>query len=236
MSRIIFDIETVGLPWEDWDESTREYLLRRSGPEAGEDAVRERLGLSAATGKIVAIGMLNPDTGRGGVYYELPEGSETAGEEIEKEGIEEEGIRFRCGSEEEILRYFWKDIGKYSHWITYNGRTFDIPFLTLRSLILGITPSKTLDSPRYRLRPHCDLMEVLSFFGATRPFSLSFWCRTMGVEDPKGDGIDGSVIGELYGKGNHLDIARYCLRDVRATAELFRVVEERYLSLRSDWA
>ena len=202
--------------------------MGRSGAGAGEESTRERFGLAAPMGKVVAIGMMNPDTGRGGVYYEVPNGVAEDGE------TEEEGIRFECGSEEEIIRRFWKDIGNYDQWITYNGRTLDIPFLSQRSIILGIKPSRTLDTPRYRLKPHCDLMDVLSFFGATRPFSLSFWGGTLGIEDPKGKGIGGSVIGDLYANGKHLEIARYCLRDVEATAKVFRLVEERYLSLRSD--
>jgi len=229
MRRIVIDIETAGLPWEEWDEDTRAYLVRRSGPEADEEEVRDRLGLSGLTGKVIAIGMMNPDTRKGGVYYEVP----GAGEAIEER--EEEGIVYRAGSEAEILRMFWKDIEKYNVWVTYNGRTFDIPFLMQRSLIAGVKPSRNLDSARFRVKPHCDLMEILSFFGATRPYSLSFWCRTLGIADPKADGVDGSEVGSLYDAGKYEDIARYCMRDVASTAELFLLVEERYLSLRTDW-
>lgn len=229
MPRIVIDIETVGLPWEGWDEETREYLVRRSGPGSDEEAVKERLGLSGVTGKVVAIGMMNPDTRKGGIYYEVPDGG------TEVEDVEEEGVVFRSGSEDEILGMFWNDIEKYRLWVTFNGRSFDIPFLMHRSIIRGVKPSKNLDTARFRVKPHCDLMEILSFFGATRPYSLSFWCRTMGIADPKEDGVDGSMIGAVYQAGRYLDIARYCLRDVSATAELFLIVEERYLSLRSDW-
>ena len=227
MPRIVIDIETVGLPWNDWDEETREYLVRRSGPGSDEETVKERLGLSGLTGKIITIGMMNPDSRKGGVYYEAPESDGVE--------MEEEGIVFRSGSEDEILEMFWKDIERYNLWVTFNGKSFDIPFLMQRSIIQGIKPSKNLDTARFRVKPHCDLMEVLSFFGATRPYNLSFWCRTMGIADPKVDGVDGSAIGSLYQDGRHLDIARYCLRDVSATAELFLLVEERYLALRSDW-
>jgi len=105
MPRIVIDIETVGLPWNDWDEETREYLVRRSGPGSDEETVKERLGLSGLTGKIITIGMMNPDSRKGGVYYEVPEG-----EGVE---MEEEGIVFRSGSEDEILEMFWKDIERY---------------------------------------------------------------------------------------------------------------------------
>jgi len=229
MRRIVIDIETAGLPWESWDEETQEYLVRRSGPEPDEDAVKERLGLSGLTGKVITIGMMNPDTRKGGVYYEVPGDGEKVGE------IEEEGAVFRAGSEAEILQMFWNDIEKYNVWITYNGRTFDIPFLMQRSLILGIKPSKNLDSPRFRVKPHCDLMDILSFFGATRPYSLSFWCKTLGITDPKAEGVDGSEVGGLYEAGKYEDIARYCMRDVAATSELFLLLEKRYLLLRTDW-
>jgi len=229
VKKIVIDIETAGLPWEAWDEEIQEYLIRRSGPDSDEETVKDRLGLSAPTGKVIAIGMMNPETRRGGVYFEIPDDGENI------DDFEEEGVVFKGGSEEKILKMFWQDIEKYNTWVTYNGRTFDIPFLMQRSFINGIKPTKNLDSPRFRVKPHCDLMDILSFFGATRPFSLSFWCRTLGIDDPKKEGIDGAAVGELYNKGKILDIARYCLRDVVATMELFHIVEERYLSLRSDW-
>jgi DNA polymerase elongation subunit (family B) len=229
VNRIVIDVETVGLPWETWDEKTQEYLVRRGGSDSEEEAVKERLGLSAMTGKVIAIGMMNPDNRRGGVYYEIPNA------ETEVEEVEGEGVTFRGGSEEEILRSFWNDVKRYDLWVTFNGRTFDIPFLMQRSLILGIKPSKNLDSARFRVKPHCDLMDILSFFGATRPYSLSFWCTTLGIQDPKEEGIEGSMIGDLYHDGKHMEIARYCLRDVVATVELFLLVEDRYLSLRTDW-
>ena len=229
MKRIVFDIETVGLPWEGFDEETQEYLLSRGKRGTDEESIKERLALYGPTGKVVAIGMMNPDTRKGGVYFEVPTG------EPGEEAMEDDGVVFRWGSERDVLHMFWEDIGKYNHWVTFNGRQFDVPFLLQRSLILGVKPSRNLDSSRYSVKPHCDLMDILSLFGATRPFSLAFWCRTLGIKDPKGEGIDGSLIGQLYGEGRYRDIAQYCLKDVVATVELFRIVEERYLSLRSDW-
>jgi len=141
MRRIVIDIETAGLPWEEWDEDTRAYLVRRSGPQADEEEVRDRLGLSGLTGKVIAIGMMNPDTRKGGVYYEVP----GAGEEIEER--EEEGIVYRAGSEAGILRMFWKDIERYNVWVTYNGRTFDVPFLMQRS---PYRRCDAIEEPRFR--------------------------------------------------------------------------------------
>jgi hypothetical protein len=47
-----------------------------------------------------------------------------------------------------------------------------------------------------------------------------------GIPSPKAKGITGDNMGSLYKEGRYLDIARYCLEDVRATAALYRKWEE----------
>ena len=69
--------------------------------------------------------------------------------------------------------------------------------------------------------------------GATRDrYSLEYWCRRFDVESPKGS-IDGSQVARVYRQGRIDDIGEYCLRDVRATAELIGV-EGRTLSFRVE--
>jgi hypothetical protein len=73
---------------------------------------------------------------------------------------------------------------------------------------------------------HIDLLDQLTFFGASRRrFSLDMWCRTFGIESPKGQGITGYDVKDLFRAGKHLDIARYCAGDLRATASLLSVWE-----------
>jgi hypothetical protein len=68
---------------------------------------------------------------------------------------------------------------------------------------------------------HIDLMDRLNFFGAVkRRFSLDVWCRTFGIESPKAGGITGYDVKDLFHAGRGLDIARYCVGDLRATREL----------------
>jgi hypothetical protein len=69
-------------------------------------------------------------------------------------------------------------------------------------------------------------MEHLTFFGATRKYSLDFCCRAFGISSPKIDGITGRQMGSLYAEGDYARIARYCMGDVKATAELFRGWDE----------
>ena len=46
------------------------------------------------------------------------------------------------------------------------------------------------------------------------------WCKTFGIKSPKESGVTGDEVGELFKKGRYLDIARYCVGDLRATREL----------------
>jgi len=215
MNKIIFDIETVGADFDKLDKDSREYLLKYAEtPEEKED-VKSQLSFWPLTAEIVAIAMLNPDTGRGAVYFQ------SGGEKIEP--FKEGEIEYRSGSEAEIISWFWKAVSSYDQFITFNGRQFDAPFLALRSAANKISPAKNLMPYRYSADIHIDLMDQMTFYGATRKFSLDFYARSFGIKSPKDGGIKGSDVGKFYKEGKYLDIARYCFRDVAATKQLYEI-------------
>ena len=76
MKTVVFDIETVAFPWLELDPMQREKLTRYS--EDHEDFLRRKAGgsFSPYTGKIVVVAMLNPETGKGVVWYEATGRSE----------------------------------------------------------------------------------------------------------------------------------------------------------------
>ncbi|MGE5894365.1 MAG: ribonuclease H-like domain-containing protein [bacterium] len=211
-SRVIFDIETVGRDFDSLDQETQQYFLKSAETEEEEQEIRDSLSLYPQTSAIIAIGLYNPDTQKGVVHYQAPEAT--------PEPFEEEGIQYRAGDERAILQSFWEVIPLYREFVTFNGRTFDCPFILIRSAVHRIRPKRDLMPNRYN-GPHIDLMDQLSFFGATRRrFSLDIWCRTFGIRSPKEDGIKGQDVRRLFAEKRYLDIARYCARDIRATAEL----------------
>lgn len=217
MSRIIFDIETVGADFDTLNPSTQEYLLRWAETEEDEEKVKESLSFYPLTGEIVAIGMLNPDSNKGAVYFQ------TQGEMLLP--FEEDGIRFECGTEKEILEKFWNAIKSYAQFITFNGRGFDCPFIMIRSAVYRIKPVRDLMPNRYN-GSHIDLLDQLTFYGASRRrFSLDMWCRTFGIKSPKAEGITGYDIKDIYKSGRYVDIARYCAGDLIATKELLLIWE-----------
>lgn len=213
MTRVVVDIETVGFDFESFDKKSQEYLLKYAESDEEREDIKKKLSLYPMTGQIVVIGMLNPDTMGGRVLFQ------TGGQVFSP--LTEEGIVYEAGSEKEILAKFWEAVASYNQVVTFNGRGFDIPYLMLRSAIHKIRPSRNLMGYRYEANSHCDLLEQLTFYGAVRKFNLDFYAKTFGIKSSKDGGIDGAVVGELYKKGQYLDIARYCLGDLIATKELF---------------
>jgi hypothetical protein len=93
----------------------------------------------------------------------------------------------------------------------------------LRSAIAGVVPTRNLVPYRYETHTHCDLLDQLSFYGAVKKFNLDFYCKAFGIKSPKSEGITGLDLGNLFNEKRFRDIARYCVGDVQAEAELFNL-------------
>jgi len=212
-SRVVFDIETLAYPLESFDDEQREYLLKFATNEKEQQETIERLSLGPLTAHVIAIAMLNPDTGKGQVFYEHPGGARS----IDESGM----VEYIPGEEREILENFWGAISRFRQFITFNGRSFDCPFLMIRSAVLGVKASRNLVPYRYKSDESFDLMEQLTFYGAVRKYSLDFCCKAFGIHSPKSDGMTGKDLGSVFANGEYERIARYCMGDVKATAELF---------------
>ena len=222
---IVFDIEVAGLPWEDVDETTRTYLLNRERDPNKRDAIPERTGLYPGFGKVIAIGLWLVDEERGLMLLE--------GEPVAEQPWDlAPGARIFRGNEGALLQRFWEIVEqRSSRLVTYNGRSYDGPMLMVRSAQLGIAPSRNLTPYRYDVSDHCDLLDILGFQGAASGrYSLDYWCRRFDVASPKGS-IDGSQVAGAYQEGRIDEIGEYCLRDVRATAQLYSKLEPTLLPL-----
>jgi predicted PolB exonuclease-like 3'-5' exonuclease len=218
MKRLVIDIETVGIPWEEHDPYVREYLIKGMS-EAEAEEEKRRGALSPFTGRIVAIGVVNVDTGRSCAIYEVPGQEEVI--------TRKEGDRtLISGNEKQVLQKFWEYMRPEDRFISFNGRQFDGPFLMIRSAILGLQPTRDLVGKRYQFHPNCDLREALNFQGTVNSrqmkFNLDLACKAFGVTSSKSDGMDGRSVEMMYRAGRYEDIATYCLEDVRATAELYQ--------------
>jgi len=218
MAKIVFDIETTGFPLDSFDEVQQQYLMKFSETDAEKEEAIRKLNLSALTAQVIAIGMLNPETNAGKVVYQTDEkGSWTS---------EDGSIEYIAETEIEILKRFWETIQRYEQFITFNGRSFDCPFLMLRSALLGIKPTRNLMPYRYSSKEHCDLLEQLTFYGVARKYNLDFFCKAFAIPTPKDKGFTGLDLAEMFKAKRYKEIAEYCMGDVQATAALYRRWDE----------
>lgn len=231
MKKLVIDIETVGIPWEEHDPYVREYLIKGLSDGDAEEA-RRAGGLSPFRGRIIAIGVINIEDGRSCALFEVPGQTDLR--------IEKAGARtYISGNEKQILQKFWDFFENDSRFITFNGRQFDGPFLMIRSAVNGVVPKRDLVGYRYGFHPNCDLREALNFFGTVNArqfkFNLDLACKTFGVETSKGEGLDGRSVETWYRAGRHREIAEYCLDDVRATKELYEKIAPTLLVFNKDF-
>jgi len=239
MATLIFDIETSALPLENFDETQQEYLFREAekiadGParETKRAEIKQFMSLWPFTSQVVCIAMLNAETQRGQTLF--------IAEDFEGDAGEAGPVEFvPCADEVELLTAFWDVAKHYDSIVTFNGRGFDVPFIYLRSAILNVPISKkNWLGYRYATEPHCDLAEQLTFYsvsgreGAARRFNLDFYCKAFSIESPKSHGVTGMDVSTLMAEGKFREIAEYCLRDVRATVELYKIWKERLAGIK----
>jgi len=219
MPKLIFDIETVGVDFESLDKASQEMLLANVENDQERDLIREGLGFSPLTGRVVAIGVINPDTNKGCVYYQKQKNEE-------EESIEETTY-IPCADEKEILKRFWEVATHYDQFITFNGHSFDCPYLMIRSAILKIKPTVGLMGYRFGDKPHLDIYDKLTNYGAVRfKRSLHLWCQAFGIESPKDKGTTGNDVARLFKEKKCRDVAIYCTGDLKATAKLYEYWEK----------
>ncbi len=239
MAILVFDIETSALPLEHFDDVQQEYLFRDAAKVTDEAEratrraeIQQLFNLWPLTARVVCIAMLNAETNRGQVIYTAEDYPAVNGEAGPVEFVP-------CLDEVELLTALWDVATHYEKVVTFNGRSFDVPFIYLRSAVLNV-PIKRKDwlGYRYATEPHCDLAEQFSFYGvsgregAARKFNLDFYCKAFGIESPKSHGVTGLDVNRLISEGRYREIAEYCLRDVEATVKLFRLWSERLAGIK----
>jgi predicted PolB exonuclease-like 3'-5' exonuclease len=229
---LVFDLETVGLPLDEFDTTQQEYLLRYAANDEEREKKISEMALSPLTGRIVCIGMrmmtLQGDewVARDVAYQVDPTITDDT---IRREEELPSGGICHYSTERTMIENFWKLLhaNRGIHLVSFNGRGFDAPWMMLRSAVLGIRPSRNLmDGTRFSYAAHTDLLDKLTFYnrtasGATRSFNFDFYAKSFGIASPKAAGVDGSKVGLLFEQHAIADIAEYCLRDVRSTWDLF---------------
>lgn len=130
-----------------------------------------------------------------------------------------------------ISKQFWLGWERYGRptWITFNGRTFDLPLMELAAYRFGISVPDWFNlndrtysqhRNRYNLDSHLDLHEVLTNFGSTW-FRGGLNLAAILLEKPGKLDIHGDMVFDMYQAGKHSEISEYCRCDVLDTYFVF---------------
>lgn len=225
MATLIVDIETAGYKWEEIPYTTRESLTKWidvsniSIKEKEEQlkTVQDKLSLSPLTGKIISIGIYDIEREMGTVYFVSNK---------ENESFQDGSFSYKVRSEKEILEDFWDGARSYDTFVTYNGRSFVLPFLYHRSIINKLMPSVEIARQRYvtsqSMPYHVDLLDEFTFYGAMKPRpSLLILCDAYGIDYSLK--LRGEEVGEFFLKKKFTDIAKRNASDVLAIKSLFEI-------------
>jgi len=130
-------------------------------------------------------------------------------------------------NEKGMLVYFAGMCVDAGRFVSFAGRSFDLPTLHHRSLANGVdNPWVRSACFEYRFKPNCnmDLQDAeMTFFGAAKRPSLREVCVGYGLGDPKADG-DGGDVQALVEQGRVLELATYCMSDVDYTCKLHHLL------------
>jgi len=120
-----------------------------------------------------------------------------------------------------MLNHFARDIHK--NVCGHNAREFDFPFIARRMLIHGIKLPPILDvagKKPWEVK-FLDTLDLWKFGDYKHYTSLNLLTTIFNIPSPKDD-IDGSQVASVFYEENDVArIARYCEKDVLATAQLF---------------
>ena len=198
-TEIVLDIETMpneipeALAKELYGKIEPTQIAIKQGKEAEyikakQEEIAEGFALSPLTGRILGIGLYLPESDTS-IY------------------IEE--------TEKEMLEYLHSLFAKNSpRLITFNGKSFDIPFIKIRAAILGAT-IPPLSTKKYDTMWHFDVREILTNFGTNQKGTLKGWSIVFGIEPPKDSGKNIHLLTEQ-------ERGEKCLADVKCTNFIYQ--------------
>ena len=172
--------------------------------------------LSPYKGRIISVGMYDLERDLGSVYF--------VGNPTDKD-FSDESFGYKSRTEKQLLEDFWESVSHYDVIVTYNGRSFDVPFLYLRSIALDVKPSVEIARQRYvtkqSLPYHVDLFDEFSFHGnVNKKPSLSVLCEALAIDNPKLL-MSGEDVTEYFLNKQVMEIAKYNGKDVLAIRSLY---------------
>lgn len=214
---LVLDIETVP-QFESFEELPEHWKvlwadkISKTMPEnfSAAEMYEQRAGIQAEFGKIICISTGYFYTDKGGrMCFRLKS--------------------YAGNNEQQLLAEFINAVDKFNkttptmHFAGHNIKEFDIPFISRRILINGLTlPSFLQFSGKKPWETNLvDTMQLWKFGDYKNYTSLNLLAHCLGIPTPK-ENTDGSQVKEIYYVQKDLPrIVEYCQKDVIATAQIF---------------
>jgi len=215
METLTFDIETIPqqTPLSDAQQTELNKKLERyfwnkeRTAEAELEATRMLMGTNPFLGQIICIGLMRQTNNNVFDAFSLI-GDEKTG----------------------ILEPFWNFLSKFENgmYISFNGLSFDVPFILKRSMIHGLpsTNNYFTNTRRFQKYPHFDVLQIVSDWNSSNSVKLDLVCDQLGIQTPKGGDIEAKDVEKAYLDGRIKEISDYCLRDVKATYKVYQIVRQ----------
>ena len=169
---------------------------------AKQEAVYSRAALSPLTGKVIMIGL---------AAREVSDSGEVGPWVFEQRDVEQcpSGDR-DFPAEQFVLNFLLARIGLSTRFITFNGRTFDMPLLAARCVVHGLSAGSALPIGRDLYSRVIDLRDVLT------EGTLANW--TMRILSERKDTGD---VAKMVDEGRWGDLRERNKQDVMATARIY---------------
>lgn len=205
MRRVItIDIET--LPQDGYCAD-----VAQEDVSAGEEVLDPKTALNGDFGRLLCIGYIderpNGRMSQGVIGWDDTSGSFT---------LDERGMLREFW---DMLRGFRPNIDRVVGHCIFD---FDLKFILKRSIIHGIQPTVDLSFARYRNTPIFCTCSEWERWGYGAKISLDKLAKVLGLPSPKGDGVNGSKVFEMFRRGEYRALRDYCERDVAVTRAIYR--------------
>jgi hypothetical protein len=126
-------------------------------------------------------------------------------------------------AEKDLLQAFWTRAKSARPLVGFNVRDFDLRVIALRSLLLGVHPSRAIDWRKYGSADVLDLMHAIHGDRCPAGFGLKHTARILGITVPDDHG-DGAQVYQLVENQQWDALKKYCAGDVEITRNVWRAV------------
>ena len=126
--------------------------------------------------------------------------------------------------ERNVIRAFFDALSENCiapKFVTFNGNSFDLPFIYHRAVILGVEPPKFFPRP-LEIKPWGGpTVDVMTMWAGMRNrISQDNLAKALGIEGK--DEFDGSMVWDAVQAGEEQKVAEYCKNDVETLRKIYK--------------